>query len=103
MQEFQIGRLHSMAYALKTEEAAIRKPDPAGDSEGGFIEPFYGVGRPDYQQFPVTNIAGGASVAAHDHLQQAITHLRAALKLNPSLIQAKLGLAWCLDQSGNKF
>ncbi len=102
MQEFQIGRLHSMAYALKTEEATIRKADSAGDSEGGVMEPFYGVGRPDYQQFPVANIAGGASVAARDHLQQAITHLRAALKLNPSLIQAKLGLAWCLDQSGNK-
>jgi tetratricopeptide (TPR) repeat protein len=102
MQEFQIGRLHSMAYALKTEEASIRKPNPSSDSEGGSMEPFYGIGQRDYQQFPVTSITSGAAASANVHLQQAIAHLKNALKLDPSLIQAKLGLAWCLDQSGNK-
>ena len=39
---------------------------------------------------------------AERHLVQAITHLERALQLEPSLLAARMGLAWCLDQAGKK-
>ncbi len=99
--EFEIGRLHSMAFAQKTEEANIRKslknapqPDP--------IEPFFNHA-PDYYQFQVTDTKDSLLLdAAHKHLLLAILHLQTALQLEPNSINTKLGLAWCLDQNGNK-
>jgi tetratricopeptide (TPR) repeat protein len=39
---------------------------------------------------------------AQASLRQAITHLNKAIELDPSLIAARLGLAWCLDEAGEK-
>src|SRR5579885_2543705 len=99
MLAFQIGRLHSMAYALKTGTASV-----ASNSVGTAAElPFYGVGFSDYRQFGVADSKDSAQkTKAKEHLESAIHHLREAVKLDPSLAQAKLSLAWCLDESGNK-
>lgn len=104
MLEFQIGRLHSMAYAVKTEEVDIRKDPLAGIAQGSSeMQPFYGYGFGDFKQFSVTKEADEKRMTlARDHLRRAIMHLRKALELNPALEQAKLGLAWCLDQTGEK-
>lgn len=98
--EFQIGRLHSMAYAQKTEEANIRKLNK--DAPQSDPEPFFHR-MPDYYQFSVTNTTDSLLLdAAHKHLLLAIMHLQTALQLEPNSTNTKLGLAWCLDQNGNK-
>jgi TonB family protein len=40
--------------------------------------------------------------AAKTNLALAIAHLQKAIEFNPNLLAARLGLAWCLDQSGKK-
>ncbi len=97
--QFRIGRLHSMAYALKSNTVGILKSQ-SDSLDDGEVNPFYGVGVGDFSQFSVQGTAGDAT--ANAHLKAAITHLKASVKLDPSLLQAKLGLAWCLDQSGDK-
>ncbi len=99
MLEFQIGRLHSMAYASKTEEVKIRK----ADEHQPIDEPFYGYYHTDFTQFDVTQATSPeVDIKAHEHLEVAIKHLNKALVLDSSLDRAKLGLAWCLDQAGKK-
>lgn len=96
---FQIGRLHSMAYALKTETADVDTGPYAVNSP---MMPYYGR-ITEYKQFDVTDEANASEKAsAKAHLAKAISHLRKATELDPDLLQAKLGLAWCLDQSGDK-
>ncbi|CAN5626485.1 hypothetical protein BH10CYA1_BH10CYA1_42960 [soil metagenome] len=97
--KFRIGRLHSMAYALKTSTVGILKSQ-VESLDHGVVNPFYGVTFGDFNQFSPQGTAGDA--AAEAHLKAAIKNLTAAVKLNPALLQAKLGLAWCLDQSGEK-
>lgn len=99
MLEFRIGRLHAMAYALKTEEAPT---DAAATPNSRFELPDFGH-QPDHIQFELTKSASKAKEAqAAKHLAPAIQSLEAAVKLSPDLLAAKLGLAWCLEQSGNK-
>ena len=97
--DFRIGRLQSMAYARKTEEG----PTSSAALPGRASEvPEFGH-TPDHVQFrvePASNAAKQASARAH--LKLAITHLQAAVKSDSSLLSARLGLAWCLDQSGDK-
>lgn len=94
---FQIGRLHSMAYAFKTESADV------DSSAGQPMMPFYGRPSSDYMQFDVTREASATQEAsAKGHLKQATSYLRTATEIDPNLLPAKLGLAWCLDQAGHK-
>ena len=80
--EFEIGRLHSMAYARKTETAKKRRSDP-----------YYGP-MTDYQQFKVVRTSEEAqNNLAQDHLKKAIAHLENAANLDSSLDKARLGLA----------
>jgi tetratricopeptide (TPR) repeat protein len=104
MLEFQIGRLHSMAYAARTEEMECRKNVAAESTPGSFAyEPWWGYGATGFRQFTVEAESDKAKLAAAKaHLNQAIVHLKKALALKPSLDQAKLALAWCLDQSERK-
>ncbi len=97
--QFRIGRLHSMAYALKSSTVGILKSQ-SESLDNAQVDAFYGVGFGDFNQFRVQGTASDATAGAH--LKAAITNLNAAVKLDPSLLQAKLGLAWCLDQSGKK-
>jgi tetratricopeptide (TPR) repeat protein len=100
--EYQIGRLHSMAYAQKTEIAQIRKPKE-GVTDDSAPVPYYGFGPSAQRQFDVSAATDKAMEnAAKEHLNQAISHLRKSLSLDPSSLTAKLGLGWCLDQRGDK-
>lgn len=106
--QFQIGRLHSMAYAAKTEDVPVREdspidphPNKEAASKKAHPEPFFGHGHSDYKQFSLTKAPDSAAeTKAKEHLKLAIEHLNKAVQLDPELTQAKLGLAWCLDQSG---
>jgi len=101
--EFQIGRLHSMAYALKTEEAQCRKDDGLSPQGGMGRLPFYGYTDNGYRQFEVEKEKDPEKLKrAKAHLEKATTHLRKALALNAGLDKAKLGYAWCLEQSGQR-
>ncbi len=100
--DFRIGRLHAMAYALKVETA----PCDAQAIPGTKAElPDFGH-TPDHVQFRVQNKKPGQSgqseKLARDHLLLAIANLSAALKKDPQLLAARLGLAWCYEQAQNK-
>jgi len=90
--EARIGRLHSMAYAYKTEEAETRanRDDPYYGHEG------------DHAQFEVQHAGTPERVAAaRKHLDEAVKHLDESVRLDGSVLWPRLGLAWCLDQAGN--
>jgi len=98
--QFQIGRLHSMAYALKTEEVQVQKASAQGPGEP---TPWFGYCFSDYNQFDVQRTGDKTKLtSANEHLATAVQHLRAAAQGDPNSLHVKLGLAWALDQSGNK-
>jgi hypothetical protein len=97
MVDFRIGRLHAMAYALGVEQA----PCDASATPGSKFElPDFGHD-PDHLQYKMSN-SNKNSAAAREHLKQAIAHLQSAVKTDPTLAPARLGLAWCTEQSGDK-
>lgn len=99
MIDFRIGRLHAMAYALKTEEANTMASAPQGSR---YELPDFGH-MPDHLQFSIVPTKNpGSQSLAKKHLKEAIKFMRQALAADPRLLAAELGLAWCLDQSGEK-
>ncbi|MBY0356813.1 MAG: tetratricopeptide repeat protein [Candidatus Obscuribacterales bacterium] len=99
MIEFRIGRLHSMAYALKSEQGQTEKSAIAGSR---YELPQFGS-QPDHVQFQVQPAKNkGQATLASGHLEQAIVALKKSLVFDPSLLPAKLSLAWCFEHSGKK-
>lgn len=97
--DFKIGRLHAMAYALKTEEGATDAQAYPGTR---FELPDFGH-TPDHVQFQVTATKDSKkNVSAIGHLKLAVSYLEKAAHAAPTFLPAKLGLAWCLEQSGQK-
>ena len=95
--QINLGRLHGMAYALKSAEAAaVVRP---GSKEE---EPWYGY-EPKlipYQNRPAPSAE--AATAATAHLAKAIAHYDKALELDPGSLLGRLGYGWMLEQSGEK-
>ena len=92
---FNLARLHAMAFALKTDTAEIRK----GQEEKG---PFFGY-EPRHIPFAVQETKDEDKLKeAKVQLAKAIDRYREALKLDPNLLPAQLGYAWCLEQSGKR-
>lgn len=99
MIDFRIGRLHAMAYALKTEQGETEACVTPGSR---YELPDFGF-TPDHAQFEVRPTRDQKKLqSAIAHLRQAIKHLQTAVATNPTFLPARLGLAWCLDQSGDK-
>lgn len=97
--DFKIGRLHAMAYALKTEQGATDAQAYAGTR---FELPDFG-NTPDHVQFSVAATKDlRKQSSAVSHLKSAIISLEKATKVDPQFLPARLGLAWCLEQSGQK-
>jgi tetratricopeptide (TPR) repeat protein len=91
-----LGRLHGMAYALKTEEV------PAGGFKPEDKEkPFFGPNPTliPYRVKPAPDPP--AEARAKEHLAKAIQHYEAALAIDPKSLQARLGYGWMLDQAGD--
>jgi hypothetical protein len=91
-----LGRLHGMAYALKSEELPAVAMKPGND------QPWYG-----YEPKPIPYTAKPAPTPAADaigkeHLEKAIRHYEEALKIDPASGLARLGHGWMLDQAGQK-
>lgn len=103
---FQIGRLHAMAFAIKTETAEVAAIPHNSELQVGDqrIElPFYGYGTKQFHQFAVSQTKeSDKEAAAQKHLKASVSHMRQAVQADPGFLPARLSLAWDLDQSGQK-
>lgn len=99
--EFKIGRLYSMAFARNTSEVPFDNYDLQKNIQT--VTPAYSTNPldlwPPHRQFESNH---KADTAAEERLQLAIEHLRKAVSLDTNSNDARLGLAWCLDQAGEK-
>jgi hypothetical protein len=90
---FGLARIHSMAYAVKSNEIKVQK---------GKDGPWFGFvpkGIP-YQVQQTEDEE--ALAAAKAHLQKAIELHKSVVELKPDHYLARLGLAWCTEQAGKK-
>ncbi len=101
--EYELARVLSIAATVKTAEfEALRGGD----------RPYLGDGPSSQMPFDRQRSHGDGPVIhewgdppaqqAQQYRVKAIQHYREALKLDPSHLPAQLGLAWCLDQQGDK-
>jgi tetratricopeptide (TPR) repeat protein len=92
---FNLARVHAMAYALKTDSAEVWKGRAGQGAWFGYT--------PAFVPFkPIPTKDEDKAKAAQEHLKKAIADYQAALQLDPKLLAAELGLAWLLEQSGEK-
>ena len=92
---FNLARVHAMAFAQKTTTARIRR----GREELG---PWFGH---EPAHVPFVSIPTGDPATlkvAKAHLVKAIERYQEVIALDPAHLPAKLGYAWCVDQSGEK-
>jgi tetratricopeptide (TPR) repeat protein len=89
-----LARLHSMAFALKTNQFEATKRDQ---------KPFFGYVNSDHPPTQVRKVdSAPAEAEARNHLKQAIAEYEKALATDPNHLASRLGLGWCLDQAGDK-
>jgi tetratricopeptide (TPR) repeat protein len=102
--EYELARVLSIAATVKSAEFEALK---GGD------RPYLGNGPSSEMPFDGQRFGGAGPVnyqwgvgppaeQARQYRVKAIQHYREALKLDPSHLPAQLGLAWCLDQQGDK-
>lgn len=91
---YALARVHSMAYALNDPSFNVR-------TNG---QPFFGQGSGADLRLPQPPKTPGPTnnPAARQHLQKAIEGYRAAVAMDKNHLPSQLGLAWCLDQSGDQ-
>jgi tetratricopeptide (TPR) repeat protein len=95
MLRINLARAHAMAYAQKTEKATVLK----GREQYGV----YAEHVPIYHPFEVKKAATEAArTAAAIHLDAAIAAYQDVISRAPDNLIARLGLAWSLDQAGQK-
>jgi tetratricopeptide (TPR) repeat protein len=90
-----LARVHAMAYASKTEQAEVFKGKEQNGAWFGYEHkhaPFTVKPTEDKEK----------AKAAREHLDKAIKRYREAVKLAPDNLTAQLGLAWAVEQSGDK-
>lgn len=92
---YALARVHSMAYAQKADSL------PAYRKDGS---PYFGVGIDSFLPPTRTERSTDPKVraSAREHLSSAIHWYREAIKINEGHAPSLLGLAWCLEQSGEK-
>lgn len=92
---FNIARAHAMAFAMKSDTAQIRR---GGETNGVWFNftpphiPFQAKPTDDPEKLK----------AAKEQLAKAVARYREVVKLAPNHFSARLGLAWCLQQGGDK-
>jgi hypothetical protein len=90
-----LARVHGMAYASRTDQAQVFK----GKEERGA---WFGYA-PKHVPFTVTPSKDEAKEkAAKEQLVKAIQRYREVVQLAPDNLTARLGLAWTVEQSGDK-
>jgi tetratricopeptide (TPR) repeat protein len=97
LHQVNLGRLHAMAFALKTEEVpAVTKPGTNEEEVWFGYEP---------KLIPYQNReapSAEAAAAAKAHLTKALAHYEKALELDPGSLLGRLGYAWLLEQAVDK-
>ncbi len=92
---YRLAQAHSAAYGLKSETVSIT---PGGEARGVW----FGF-NPAHLPFEVRRIDDPVKLkTAKDHLDRAMVRYREVLVLEPESLPARLGLAWCLVQAGDK-
>jgi len=92
---FNLARLHAMAFALKTDTAKTWR---SREKQGAW----FGY-EPKYVPFENTPTDDAEKLqTAKTHLEKAISYYDEAIKLKPDFLAARLGHAWCIEQSGAK-
>jgi hypothetical protein len=90
-----LARVHAMAYAQKTDTVPVWK---GRESEGAW----FGF-EPSNVPFVARSTDDAAKLkAAKAHLAKAIDLYAEVIKVSPNDLVARLGHAWCIDQSGDK-
>jgi hypothetical protein len=94
---YALGRLYAMAFAQKqdTLEAILRK------GEEDFF-PYYGIDRNLPHFFAVKTAKDTLQDFPWECLDRAILNFRYSLSLDTTYVPSLLGLAWCLEQKGNR-
>ena len=91
---FNLARVHAMAFALKTDTAKVNKRQ-ANEAWFGYEAP--------HVPFKNKSTDDEAKLKeAKAHLAKAIQRYEEAIKLDPKMLSAKLGHAWCIEQSQDK-
>lgn len=92
-----LARLHGMAWALKTKEV------PAAVGPSKQLEPWYGY-EPYLVPYGRDVLKGSEEQRAtvQSHLDNALQHYEAALKLSPNSLLGNLGHGWMLQQVGDR-
>jgi len=89
-----LARAHAMAYALKNDTVGARRSREKDSDLFGSAQ---------QNVFTVTPTNGKEKLAAAKrHLEQAIEQYEAVLNLARDNLAARLGYAWCIEQSGEK-
>ena len=92
---FNLARVHAMAYASKTDKTEIQSGKEAQGAWFGF--------GPKHLPFNVVKTDDAeAQKKAAAQLEFAIKEYTKALELDPTMLPAQLGYAWCLEQEGKK-
>ncbi len=91
-----LARVHGMAYASKSDKAQVFKDRDRSEPWFGFDAGYI----PFSKVLPTEDKA--MQKAASLHLSKAVLGFRKAVKLAPDNMVARMGLAWTLDQSGEK-
>ena len=93
-----LARVHAMAYSSKSEMTPVRIRQ---NSNVPPDEPYVRDTGPQFGT--VVQATSPAAISqARLHLTKAIENYEAAIAIEPSNFVARLGHAWCLDQSGDK-
>jgi hypothetical protein len=88
--QYLLGRVYSLAYAQKLSVLKVQK---------GQSDPYFGQLDPG---FPPAAPKPGEAAQRKQYLSKAIVCFQRAVLLDPKNLSAKLGLGWCLEQSGDK-
>lgn len=92
---YRLARAHAAAYGRKSETVPVQ---PGKESEGVWFG-FNSAHLP----FEVARVDDLAKLkAASEHLERATARYREVLQLEPENLSARLGIAWCMLQSGDK-
>ncbi|MBI3737365.1 tetratricopeptide repeat protein [Candidatus Sumerlaeota bacterium] len=104
---YQLARVYSMAFALKSEELQAARTD------AGELEVDYGNG-PSSELPPRVQVSGSATTETKDPerrkqvnqwlywLSKAIESYEKAIELGKDDAAVRLGLGWCLERRGEK-
>ena len=91
-----LARVHAMAYAWKNETAQVNRGTRV-------LRAWFGYDPKHVPFEPIKETTDDEKMrVAREHLAKAIERYEEAVKLDPKNLTAQLGLAWCIDQSGDK-